>query len=341
MEQLYRNVRDTGMTENRNKRQLKTVARLWIVFLFLAAILAVLLVYKFTRKKGIGALPIYDNTFLPEDMIFSGGNDEIAPMVQDNYYAYLKRAYFMFGTYPDCEFYKISDKVERNQYNWTEDFYTPDGEKYMNYYAEGKKKGQLAIDVSEFNGEIDWKEVKKAGFTIVIVRVGYRGYASGTILADETYEKNIRGAAEAGLTVGVYFYSQAINREEGIEEAKFVLEKIKGLPVKGPVICDSEEVYEDENARCNVISVEERTDAVQGFLETVESAKYKPMLYASIVWLVKYLDMDRLGGYPLWLACYDADPEFPYHTEAWQYSPYGEVPGISHETDLNVWMTTY
>ena len=322
------------------KKQMNNLARLWVIFILFAAIVGLSAWYFWRRDKRLGrGLPIYESPF-PVEITFIDGNPDIAVISQDTYMAYLKKAYIMFGTYPDCEFYKISDKVARNDYDWENDFYVPEGEAYYNYFKDGKRSGQIAIDVSEFNGDIDWKEVKKKGITLAIVRVGFRGYGSGTIVADECFEKNIKDAAAAGIKVGVYFYSQAINRDEGIEEAKYVLEKIKSLPVKGPVVIDTEKVDDDEEARGNVISVEERTDAVVGFLETVKEAGYPPMVYASTVWFVKYLDIERIGDYPFWLACYET-PDFPYHTEAWQYMPSGWVPGIDHDTDLNVWMATY
>ena len=125
--------------------------------------------------------------------------------------------------------------------------------------------------------------------------------------------------------------------EEGQEEAKFVLEMLNKRKLKQPVVIDTEYVFENDGARSNNISNKDRTDAVVGFCETIEAAGYTPMIYASRDQFIKYLDIDRIGKWEFWLAAYDT-PVFPYHTEGYQYTPYGYVDGIDTQVDLDVWM---
>ena len=263
--------------------------------------------------------------------------DSIREMSEANYLKYLNRAYILIGTYPDCEMIKISANVERNEYNWSTDFYCDEGELYYSYFKDGEKQGRIAIDVSEFQKEIDWEKVKDVDVDVAIVRAGFRGYGSGDLFEDKNAHDNISGALDAGLEVGVYFFSAAINREEGVEEAKYVLNMIKGYDITQPIVIDTEIVYEDSSARSNNISVEERTAAVVGFCETIEEAGYTPMIYASRDQFIRNLDIDAIGKWEFWLAAYDT-PVFPYHTEGYQYSPYGYVDGIDTQVDLDVWM---
>lgn len=316
------------------------------MFLFLILIVIALIVVIKLFDGRVKGTPLNTAVMVDEKLNFhvdesaSGLPEEFPTMkalVEDNYLRYLNKAYVLIGTYPDCEYYKISANVARNEFNWSEDFYVNGGGLYYSYFKDGEDKGRVGIDVSEFQKEIEWDKVKAAGIKVAIIRVGYRGYGSGEIHADALVDTNLTGATEAGLDVGVYFFSSAINREEGIEEANYTLEKIKGYDIKQPVIIDTEYVFEDEAARANNLSVEDRTAAVVGFCETIEAAGYTPMVYASRDQFIKYLDIDAIGKWEFWLAAYDT-PVFPYHTEGYQYSPYGYVDGIPTQVDLDVWM---
>ncbi|SNU04508.1 Lyzozyme M1 (1,4-beta-N-acetylmuramidase), GH25 family [Lachnospiraceae bacterium] len=307
---------------------------IWLFFGVIAVGAVVGLVNSIDTHKGtpLDSSVIFDET-IPFDADW-----EIQKAIEENYINYLHMAYVLIGDYPDCEYYKISANVTRNDYNWGEDFYVDDGKLYYNYYKDGKALGKPGIDVSEFQHDIDWDKVKATGMQVAIIRLGYRGYGSeGKIHLDSMYEHNLDSAIKVGMETGVYFFSSAINREEGIEEAEFCLKHVKGKKIKLPIVIDTEYVFEDESARANEISVEDRTAAVVGFCETIEAAGYTPMIYASRDQFVKYLDIDQIGNWQFWLAAYDT-PVFPYHTEGYQYSPYGLVDGIETQVDLNVWM---
>lgn len=318
------------------KRQVKKQQIILWLFFSVIAIGAVIGLVNGIEDKRLGT-PL-DSSVIFDETISFDADQNVKQAIEDNYIKYLNMAYVLIGDYPDCEYYKISANVTRNEYNWAEDFYVDDGKLYYNYYKDGKALGKPGIDVSEFQHDIDWEKVKATGMQVAIIRLGYRGYGSeGKIHLDSAYEHNLDSAIEVGMEAGVYFFSSAINKEEGIEEAEFCLKHVKGKKIKLPIIIDTEYVFEDEGARSNDISVEDRTAAVVGFCETIEAAGYTPMVYASRDQFVKYLDIDQIGKWQFWLASYDT-PVFPYHTEGYQYSPYGLVDGIETQVDLNVWM---
>lgn len=261
---------------------------------------------------------------------------EIGDLVEDNFWKFARMSYILVGDYPNYEFYKIVPEVARNNFN-AENFYIEEGTDKMYYHDEaGNKKSKIVIDVSTFQAYIDWEAVKAAGVDLAIIRVAYRGYGTGRILEDDLFRTHIEGALEAGLEVGVYFFSQAINYEEGCEEARFALDIIKEYDVKGPVVIDTEYVYADDT-RTEDLTVDARTDSVVGFCETVKAAGYDPMIYASRYWFAQALDMTRLGDYKLWLAFYSDSFAFPYQIEGWQYTGNGTIDGIDGDVDLNVW----
>ncbi len=195
------------------------------------------------------------------------------------------------------------------------------------------KKG---IDVSKFQGDIDWKDVKDDGVEYAFIRMGYRGYGSaGKLVTDENFEKNIKGATANGVDVGVYFFSQAINEEEAIEEAQYVLDAIEGYDVAYPVVIDIEEVT-DSDARTADMTREQWTKNCIAFCETIKAAGYTPMIYGNLKTFFIMLDMTQLEAYDKWFAQYDTSVYFPYEFKIWQYSESGKVNGISTDVDLNV-----
>lgn len=191
------------------------------------------------------------------------------------------------------------------------------------------------IDVSKYQGDIDWNKVASDGVKYAIIRIGYRGYGTGSILLDENAIKNIEGAIAAGIDVGVYFFSQAITREEAIEEAEFVLEKIKGYNITYPVVFDTEEVYA-EDARADFLTKEERTDVAIAFCDVVKKAGYTPAIYANLKHFTLSLELERIEEYYKWFAYYDSELYFPYRIDMWQYSESGSVSGIDGQVDMNI-----
>lgn len=202
----------------------------------------------------------------------------------------------------------------------------------------GKVTALQGIDVSEFQGEeIDWDQVKESGIEFAVIRIGYRAYGeSGELVPDAMYETNIKGASEAGLIVGVYFFSQAVNETEAKEEAEFVLEMIKPYKINGPVVYDTEEIKWD-SARTDNNTVQDFTDCCKMFCDTVQKAGYNSMIYSNMKWMAFSLEMDQLTEYDFWYADYYDIPQCPYNFAIWQYSENGVVPGINSNVDLDLW----
>lgn len=195
------------------------------------------------------------------------------------------------------------------------------------------KKG---IDVSKFQGKVDWKKVKEDDVEYAFIRVGYRGYgSSGKLVTDENFEANMKGATSNGVDVGVYFFSQAVNEEEAIEEANYVLDAIEGYDVTYPVVIDIEEVT-DSDARTAEMTQQQWTKNCIAFCETIKAAGYTPMIYGNLKTFFIMLDMTQLEAYDKWFAQYDTSVYFPYEYTIWQYSESGKVNGISADVDLNV-----
>lgn len=262
--------------------------------------------------------------------------DGIATAIYDNFWAYVKQSYIIVGTPPDCQLYKIVDEVPRHNYNLDNFYAEADGLLYYHDDA-GNIISSVAIDVSAYQTNVDWEQVKAAGVDVAMIRVGYRGYGSGKLVVDDTFQSHIEGASEQNMRVGVYFYTQALNYEEGVEEAQFVLEAIKDYQVTCPIAIDTE-FLEVEDSRAYNLDNAARTDAVVGFCETIKAAGYTPMIYSNRNWYAANLDMTRLGDYSLWLAHYSNQPDFPYQFAGWQYTSNGSLYGVEGEVDLNVWL---
>ena len=206
---------------------------------------------------------------------------------------------------------------------------------FVEYVENGTVVSHKGIDVSKHQGEIDWAQVAADGVEFAFIRVGNRGYGSGAIVDDPQFEANIVGASSNGIKVGVYFFSQAINEEEAREEAQYVLDRIAPYKMTCPVVLDVEKVSDSE-ARMNKISMEQRTANTITFLEAIEAAGYKSMLYHNMEMGALMLDMTQLEDYEKWFAYYNKEIYYPYEFGVWQYSDKGKVNGIKGDVDLNI-----
>lgn len=209
------------------------------------------------------------------------------------------------------------------------------------FYKENEEITSIAgIDVSEHQGDIDWNAVKNAGIEFAIIRVGYRTYGGGEITLDTTFEQNLRNADAAGIKTGVYFFSQAIDPEEAIEEADAVIDAIRPYNITYPVIFDWELITGD-SARTDAMTVDNLADACISFCERVKSAGYIPMIYQNKNTTMFKLDLPKLQDYDFWLAEYGDKPTYYYDYQMWQYSSTGKVPGINGEVDMNISFKDY
>lgn len=218
------------------------------------------------------------------------------------------------------------------------------------------------IDVSKHNGVIDWQKVKASGINFAFIRIAYRGYGtSGSLKEDEMARENILGAKRAGLKTGVYIFSQAVNREEALEEADFVLSLLEnygnsaadaaedssvlqesalnGLTLELPVIFDPETIRNDV-ARTDNVTGEQFTENAAAFCGRIKNAGYEAGIYSNMIWEDYYFDLSELTDYPVWYADYGSLPQTPYQFTWWQYTEKGHVDGVEGAVDRNVWFVT-
>lgn len=195
-----------------------------------------------------------------------------------------------------------------------------------------KGSGTLGIDVSKWNGSIDWNKVKNAGVSYVIIRCGYRGSTTGALIEDPTFRKNISGATAAGLKVGVYFFSQATNEVEAVEEASMTLGLISGNNISFPVFLD----VEPSGGRGDAIDSSTRTQVINAFCQTIKNSGYQAGVYANKNWLGEKFNPGSLSGCRIWLAQYTSAPSYSGRYDMWQYSSKGTVAGISGKVDMNL-----
>jgi len=247
-------------------------------------------------------------------------------------------------------FYK---KVKTSSYKYTgwqnidgkTYFYTKDGEPVKGEQViQGAKytfgtdgalmtsSGTLGIDVSKWNGNIDWNAVKNSGVSYVIIRCGYRGSTTGAMIEDPKFKTNIQGALNAGLKVGIYFFSQAVNEVEAVEEASMTIGLIKKYKISYPVFLD----VEASGGRADNIDRNTRTQVIKAYCETIKNSGYTPGVYANKTWLNSYMNAGELNSYKIWLAQYNTAPTYSGKFDMWQYSSKGKVSGISGNVDMNL-----
>ena len=194
------------------------------------------------------------------------------------------------------------------------------------------------IDVSAFQGRIDWEQVADSGIEFAIIRLGYRGYGrAGRMVEDEYARNNLKNAKKAGIAIGAYFFSQALSIEEVDEEIEFMLEILGDTQLDMPIILDWEQVGV-EGARTEVMDARTLTDMQLHFCSVMTEKGYQPMVYFNWYQSSRLLYLNELEEYPFWLALYQDRMTYPYRVEMWQYTDKGRVPGIQGDVDINVYM---
>lgn len=235
------------------------------------------------------------------------------------------------------EWILISPYLTKNEYDLTK---LVSQSNLMKYYEDGKKISYVGADISKYQDYVDFVKLKKAGVDFVMIRVGARGYGSGEIMMDSYFADNMKRATDAGLEVGVYFFSQAITKEEAIEEANLVIESIKDYQITYPVVFNMEKI-DNDTARIDKLSRDEKTTLTKSFLDTIKAASYKPMVYGNKEWLIKQVDLSKLGNYDIWLSQPGDVPEYPYQFTMWQYTTTATIDGISGYADLSISFIDY
>lgn len=203
-------------------------------------------------------------------------------------------------------------------------------------YGKSDKVKWLGIDVSRYQGNIDWEKVKAAGVDFAILRSSIGDGADSRSGEDLRFAVNAVEAKNAGVMVGAYHYLWAETVEEAVTEAKYFIKTIAPYELDFPAVLD----FEDPSQQNNLTN-EERTAIAKAFLEEVEKAGYYPLLYTNRSWATTYLNMDELSKYDVWLAEWFPKPSYTGSYDIWQFTAYGKVAGIAGDVDLNVCTKNY
>lgn len=209
----------------------------------------------------------------------------------------------------------------------------------LQYYfnGDGSLGSHLVIDVSTYNGDIDWDRVKEAGIDYAIIRVGYRGYETARLVKDKRFDTNMSNATAAGVKVGAYIVTQAVNTNEAVEEASFIISSCSGYNVSLPLAIDVESAG-NGSGRGDKISVAERTAVINAFVQTIRGAGYSAMVYANKDWMTNRINAGGLAsGSTVWLAQYRSRCTYGGSYQMWQFTESGSIPGISGNVDMSAW----
>lgn len=289
----------------------------------------------------------------------SAMNDTTTPLTYKNADGTVVNLYVKDGEdyreakYADYYKYSVFYIKEVKRFGWqnengTTKYYTSEG-KYVtgeqviggvkyNFANDGTLSlgsGTMGIDVSKWNGNIDWNAVRQSGVSFVIIRCGYRGCTLGGLIEDPNFHTYASGAEAAGIKVGVYFFSQAINEREAVEEASMAISMAQRHRISYPIFIDSEYGSIAHNARADGLSKADRTAVCRAFCETIRSAGYTPGVYASKSWYYNNLDAGSLNNYKIWLAHYCTQTDYTGKYELWQSTSKGRINGINGNVDID------
>lgn len=231
--------------------------------------------------------------------------------------------------------------VRKNEY--IPELFVKDAQTGCIEYIDDTVKTFKGIDVSIYQGDIDWKKVKQSGVDFAIIRCGFRGYVTGSVNEDANFKKNIKGAKDAGIKVGVYFFSQALTVDEALEEAEFCLDLVGDYELDYPVVYDWEVVIDKDGdtPRTSYIQPDSLTDNALVFVRRIEAAGFNAAIYTNKKTAVWKYDLSRLEGVDIWLAEYSDKPTYFYGFDIWQYSSKGSVDGIAGNVDMNISFKDY
>lgn len=210
----------------------------------------------------------------------------------------------------------------------------------LHYFnINGLHASALGVDVSYHNKGINWDAVRAQGLDFAIIRLGYRGWESGLLHDDVCFEQNLRGAKAAGLRVGVYIYSTAVNAKEAQAEAGLVLSRLSGFPLDMPVFFDTEQSGEYPGGRADRLNKVRRYEVISAFCRAIRDGGYDVGVYSGQNYLKNHVAFHTLAENTVWLASYtryNKLPEFPYRYDMWQFTDCGVVAGIRGAADMNV-----
>lgn len=233
--------------------------------------------------------------------------------------------------------YEIMPDVPKNSFDFNEGLYSENGRLV---YSKNDVKGRVGIDLSKYNQAIDFARAKEDGVEYAMLRLGARGYGTGALTLDEKFVEYAHAARASAVPIGVYFYSQAINETEAIEEANYTVGAITNFDVTYPIAIDVERV-ENDSARTDNLTIDQRTANVKAFCDTVKQYGFNPVIYAKRDMLIAGLDLSKLKDYDIWLADYNEKPDFPYRFTMWQYTDKGHIEGVEGDVDISLCFIPY
>ena len=223
----------------------------------------------------------------------------------------------------------------------TEDNLVTDESGIPAYYQDGKKISHLGVDLSEFQGEVDFEAMKNAGVEFVMLRIGGRFYGDdGVLYEDKSFDTFYENAKAAGLKVGAYFFSQAANAADAKEEADYALNKLNRRALDYPIALDWENIAED-TARTDNVTGDQLTAIAETFCDAVEEAGYKSLVYSNTQQMFIMYDFETMKDYDFWLADYREFPHMYYQFDMWQYSKDGTIDGVEGTVDMNLSFTDF
>ncbi len=212
---------------------------------------------------------------------------------------------------------------------------------YPSYYEDGKKISHLGVDLSEYQGDVDFAAMKNAGVEFVMLRIGGRYYGDdGLLYTDKAFDNYYQQAKAAGLKVGAYFFSQAASAEDAAEEAKYAIEKLSGKQLDYPIALDWENIA-DDTARTDNVTGDQLTDIAETFCDTVTASGYKSLVYSNTQQMFVMYDFETMKDYDFWLADYREFPTMYYKFDMWQYTMEGKIDGVEGTVDLNISFTDF
>lgn len=244
-------------------------------------------------------------------------------------------------TYEDfsTEWVPISQYITKSDYDYT-NLYNQSGK--MKYYEDNKCTSFFGVDISKDQDYVDFNKLKKAGVDFVMLRAGQRGYQSGQISEDDYFKDNLKRANDAGLLIGIYFYSQAVTKDEALEEVNKIVEWTNGYSIDYPVVYVNQAGNKDSK-RVDALSKNDRTMVARYFLNACKDSGFIPVLSGNKKFLIKDIDLSKImGDYDVWLLQPDIDlPDYPYKFTMWQYSTNGTIDGISGYVSFDISFVDY
>lgn len=234
---------------------------------------------------------------------------------------------------------KAVEGFKKNTYD-NSNFITDD-RGMMTYYIDDQVASCMGVDLSEYQGEVDFEKVKEQGFEFVILRIGGRYYSQeGGLYMDSNFFDYYNAAKDAGLRVGGYFFSQATTAQEAVDEANYVLSQLKNTKLDYPIAFDWE-IIEGDTARTDAVTGDELTQCAIAFCDTIKNAGYESIIYSNTSLMYYMYDLELLKDYDFWIADYENHPSMYYHFTMWQYDIEGQVDGIEGNVDMNICLKNY